>query len=87
MTNNGDKRKTIRYELAADETPYLSPASPAPPYSSFRNAASTGNLPDAVELPAEPVLTGSSPSALASLIGDGVKVGSILCPSNAFFTT
>ncbi|KAM0490394.1 hypothetical protein ACHAP8_011611 [Fusarium lateritium] len=70
----GDKKRdTIRYELAGDDTPYLSPATPAPPYHDFRHAASTGDLPNAVEMPAEPVLTNSSSSTFASFVGSHVK--------------
>ncbi|CAH0057202.1 unnamed protein product [Clonostachys solani] len=68
-----NKRDTIRYELAGDETPYLSPATPAPPYQDLRHAASTGDLPNAVEMPAEPVLTNSSSSTFANFVGSHVK--------------
>ncbi|KAM6507176.1 hypothetical protein FALCPG4_018558 [Fusarium falciforme] len=69
-----EKRHTIRYELAGDESPYLSPATPTPPYSSLRKAASTGDLAHAAEMPAEPVSVGSSPSAFNNLLGDDVKI-------------
>ncbi|RKK60349.1 Sterol 3-beta-glucosyltransferase UGT80B1 [Fusarium oxysporum] len=72
------KRDTIRYELAGDDTPYLSPTTPAPPYSSLRKAASTGNLAHAAELPAEPVVAGSSPSIFANFLGNDVKTRGIL---------
>ncbi|RSL48512.1 hypothetical protein CEP54_012866 [Fusarium duplospermum] len=51
------KRNTIRYELAGDETPYLSPA---PPYSIPRRSVSTNDLAYAAELPSEPVSPASS---------------------------
>lgn len=72
------KRDTIRYELAGDDTPYLSPTSPAPPYSSLTKAASTGNLAHAVELPAEPAVAGSSPSIFANFLGNDIKTRGIL---------
>ncbi|RSL41506.1 hypothetical protein CEP53_012720 [Fusarium sp. AF-6] len=51
------KRDTIRYELAGDETPYLSPA---PPYSIPRKSVSVSDLSCAAELPSEPVSPASS---------------------------
>ncbi|RMJ17627.1 hypothetical protein CDV36_002667 [Fusarium kuroshium] len=51
------KRDTIRYELAGDETPYLSPA---PPYSIPRKSVSISDLSSAAELPSEPVSPASS---------------------------
>jgi hypothetical protein len=72
------KRDTIRYELAGDDTPYLSLTSPAPPYSSLRKVASTSNLAHAVELPAEPAMVGSSPSIFANFLGNNIKTRGIL---------
>ncbi|RSL67384.1 hypothetical protein CEP51_012667 [Fusarium floridanum] len=51
------KRDTIRYELAGNETPYLSPA---PPYSIPRKSVSVSDLSCAAELPSEPVSPASS---------------------------
>ncbi|RSL94307.1 hypothetical protein CEP52_012726 [Fusarium oligoseptatum] len=51
------KRDTIRYELAGDETPYLSLA---PPYSIPRKSVSISDLSSAAELPSEPVSPASS---------------------------
>jgi hypothetical protein len=72
------KWDTIRYELAGDDTPYLSLTSPAPSYSSLRKAASTGNLAHAVELPAEPVAAGLSPSIFANFLRNDIKTRGIL---------
>lgn len=71
MGNN--KRDTIRYELAGDETLYLSPATPTTPYHYFRHSASTGDLPNTVEVPAEPVLASSSSSTFSNFVGSHVK--------------
>ncbi|ESU10745.1 hypothetical protein FGSG_12643 [Fusarium graminearum PH-1] len=71
MGNN--KRDTIRYELAGDETPHLSPATPTTPYHDFRHSASTGDLPNAVEVSAEPVLASSSSSTFSNFVGSHVK--------------
>ncbi|KAH8734160.1 hypothetical protein BGZ61DRAFT_566508 [Ilyonectria robusta] len=64
-----EKRKTLRYELAGDESPYLSPA---PTYSSLRRAASTGDLANAAEMPAE-ALPVSPSSTLVELVGSDVQ--------------
>ncbi|KAH6880721.1 hypothetical protein B0T10DRAFT_609391 [Thelonectria olida] len=66
-----EKRKTLRYELAGDESPYLSPA---PTYSSLRKAASTGDLAHAAEMPAEDVPVSPS-STLVEFPGNDVKIG------------
>jgi hypothetical protein len=69
-----NKRNTIRYELAGDESPYLSPATPTPPYQSLRKASSTGDLAHAVEMPADLPSTASSSYTLGSFIENDVKI-------------
>ncbi|RBR07234.1 uncharacterized protein FIESC28_10733 [Fusarium coffeatum] len=63
------KRNTIRYELPGDESPYLHPTAPIPPYQSLRNASSTGDLAQNAETPAE-----LPPYSLSNLNGSDVKV-------------
>ncbi|KAJ4197062.1 hypothetical protein NW767_009307 [Fusarium falciforme] len=71
------KRDTIRYELAGDETPYLSPV---PPYSISRKAVGTSDLANAAELPSEPVSPASS-FTFSSFGGSDVKTRGILSPT------
>ena len=66
------KRNTIRYELPGDESPYLQPTSPTPPYQSLRNASSTGDLAQNAATPTE-----LPPYSLSNLNGSDVKVQGI----------
>ena len=64
-----NKRNTIRHELPGDESPYLHPTSPTPPYQNLRNASSTGDLAHDRETPAE-----LPPYSFSNLNGTDVKV-------------
>ncbi|KAJ4249063.1 hypothetical protein NW762_012395 [Fusarium torreyae] len=77
------KRESIRYEPACDEIPYLSPitpishlspGTPTPPYSSLRNALSTGDIAHVTEFPVEPTTASSSPLALPSFLENDAQV-------------
>ncbi|KAI3570749.1 hypothetical protein IWW34DRAFT_902804 [Fusarium oxysporum f. sp. albedinis] len=69
-----NKRSTIRYELAGDDSPCLSPANPTPPYPCLRKASSTGDLAHAIEMPADLPSAGSSSYTLANFIENDVKI-------------
>ncbi|KAF4335646.1 UDP-glucose sterol transferase [Fusarium beomiforme] len=69
-----NKRNTIRYELAGDESPYLSPATPTPHYQSLRKATSTGDLANAAEMLADLPSASSSSYTLANFVENDVKI-------------
>ncbi|KAF5664929.1 UDP-glucose,sterol transferase [Fusarium circinatum] len=69
-----NKRKTTRYELAGDDSPSLSPATPTPAYESLRNSRSTGDLSHAAELPGDFSSDSSSPYAFTSFIKNDVNI-------------
>ncbi|RKL23387.1 Sterol 3-beta-glucosyltransferase UGT80B1 [Fusarium oxysporum] len=69
-----NKRKTIRYELAGDDSPSLTPATPTPPYQSLRNTRSTGDLSHAAELPGDFSSESSSPYTFANFFENDVKI-------------
>ncbi|KAL7757034.1 hypothetical protein ACKLNR_014027 [Fusarium oxysporum f. sp. zingiberi] len=69
-----NKRKTIRYELAGDDSPSLTPATPTPAYQSLRNTRSTGDLSHAAELPGDFSSESSSPYTFASFFENDVKI-------------
>ncbi|SCV51610.1 probable sterol glucosyltransferase [Fusarium fujikuroi] len=69
-----NKRKTIRYELAGDDSPSLSPATPTPATQSLRNTRSTGDLSHAAELPGDFSLESSSAYKFATFFENDVKI-------------
>lgn len=69
-----NKRKTIRYELAGDDSPSLTPATPSPAYQSLRNTRSTGDLSHAAELPGDFSSESSSPYTFANFFENDVKI-------------
>ncbi|KAF5981728.1 putative sterol glucosyltransferase [Fusarium bulbicola] len=69
-----NKRKTIRYELAGDDSASLSPATPTPAYESLRHSRSTGDLSHAAELPGDFSSESSSPYAFTSFIKNDINI-------------
>ncbi|KAG4286449.1 hypothetical protein FPRO06_07709 [Fusarium proliferatum] len=69
-----NKRETIRYELAGDDSPSLSPATSTPATQRLRNTRSTGDLSHAPELPGDFSLESSSAYKFANFLENDVKI-------------